>query len=101
MSSSISSDESLYYRRLLDLSEPIAKVRNRKELLEIIYKGVKEIFPFDDAGLFTLDDTGENHIDWVVEDELTEEGSEIKKQGIAGFMPHKGSVIEGMMQDKP
>lgn len=76
--------------RLLALSEPISKVRNRKELLQILYNHIREIFPFDDTGLFTLDDSGEHHIDWIVEDELTQEGSEIKEQGITGFMPHKG-----------
>ncbi|MBP2831032.1 sigma 54-interacting transcriptional regulator [Aquimarina sp. U1-2] len=87
--------------KLLALSEPIAKVRHRKELLTIIYERIHEIFPFDDAGLFTLDETGENHIDWVVDDGITKASTEILKKGISGYLPHKGSVIEAMMQDTP
>jgi transcriptional regulator with GAF, ATPase, and Fis domain len=40
---------------LLGISEAIAKIHDRKELLKVIYASIQPIFPFDNAGLFIVD----------------------------------------------
>jgi GAF domain-containing protein len=43
--------------QLLEISQAIATVQDHKQLLKVIYKKIKPVFPYDNAGLFVFDET--------------------------------------------
>jgi formate hydrogenlyase transcriptional activator len=83
---------------LLSLSEDIASIRNANDLLRVIYDKIKTIFPFDNAGLFIIDASGEHHRDLFIDYGLFD--SELYHTPFpTGWIKHKGSVIEHLMQE--
>ncbi len=57
-------EEKQFKETLLGISEAVAQIQDRKELLKTILDGVKPIFGFYDVGLFVFDGKG-NISDWA------------------------------------
>jgi formate hydrogenlyase transcriptional activator len=82
---------------LLSLSEDIAAIRNAADLLRVVYDKIRTIFPFDDAGLFVLDRTGERHRDLFVDFGLVD--TDLYKNAMpTGWIQHRDSVLEKLME---
>ncbi len=41
--------------QLLEISEAISRIQNKKQMLRVIYESIRPLFPFDSAGLFITD----------------------------------------------
>lgn len=76
---------------LLNISQAIAKVQNHKQLLKVIYEQIKPVFPYDNAGLFVLDQTGE-HIYEILDDQVLPDAiqTQLTQAGLLGFFPFLG-----------
>ncbi|MBC8156380.1 MAG: hypothetical protein H7Z72_26130, partial [Bacteroidetes bacterium] len=55
---------------LLEVSKAITTVRDRQQLLNVIDKTIKTVFPHDTAGLFVIDRTGHYFTEILGEDVL-------------------------------
>ncbi|GAA4277591.1 sigma-54-dependent Fis family transcriptional regulator [Aquimarina mytili] len=66
--------------------EALIKVENSQDLLKVILEKVNTVFPFDDVGLFEINEKGE-HRDFAVDEYNYNQISEsIKNAGIKGFL---------------
>ncbi len=76
---------------LFSISQAIAKVQNHKQLLKVIYEQIKPVFPYDNAGLFVLDQTGE-HIYEILDDQVLPDAiqTQLTQAGLLGFFPFLG-----------
>ncbi|GAB3220949.1 sigma 54-interacting transcriptional regulator [Spirosoma arcticum] len=83
--------------KLLAISEAITMARTPRQFLRLVYERVQLLFPFDDAGLFTLDTTGQYHRDWVIDYEATDPSENFTRAGITGYIPHANTPIAAMM----
>lgn len=84
---------------LLEISELLAEVRNREELLQITIDKIKTIFPFKDVGLLEVLEDGQ-HRDLVVDEQLHDEGAspQIQQAQVTGyFSAHP--VVDYFLQD--
>lgn len=77
---------------LLAISREIAKVQTRRQLLDVIFNTVKNIFPYDDAGLFYFCDpdgkpnpNGACHVH-LLDDLISSINSELTAKGITGVL---------------
>ncbi|MBP2831818.1 sigma 54-interacting transcriptional regulator [Aquimarina sp. U1-2] len=87
-------EEKTFKETLLSISESVARIKGRKELLNVIFNRIQPLVKFDDFGLFNLNESGQYHRDLAITGAL--EGShyadEIREQGIADYLPHDESV---------
>ncbi|MBW4642065.1 MAG: GAF domain-containing protein [Goleter apudmare HA4340-LM2] len=77
--------------QLLKISEAIATVQNHKQLLKVIYEEIKPVFPYDNAGLFVFDHTGE-HIYEILDDQVLpdEIQTQLTQASLLGVFPFQG-----------
>ncbi len=83
---------------LLELTELIAQVKNKNDLLKLIVDKIKPIFNFHDCGLFILSKNGLHHSDLaaVLPDVSISNWNE-KIAALSTDIPHKDSPIEWMI----
>ena len=81
--------EKNFKETLLAVSESIASIHDRKELLKVIFEKINPIIPIDDVGLLILDDTGTKWKDLAVLDNYhqTMGGKELAALGFTEFLP--------------
>lgn len=78
--------------KLLSISREIATVQTRKQLLNVIFTTIKDIFPYDDAGLFYFCDAGGRpnpngqYYVHLLDDLISEVNTEIAEQNITGVL---------------
>ena len=85
---------------LLKISEIISDIHDKNELLKVVYDQIQTIFPFDSAGLFVVDEQGENHYEIVDENIFDDQlNAEIWNKVGRGPFTHKGSPVELVMQE--
>ncbi len=83
---------------LLNISTAATKIKNRSELLEVIFKTIKPIFPFDSAGLFIIDKEQNEH--YEILDDIAILGDEDISQkelitsNLLGRFRHKDSAVD-------
>ncbi|WP_052732744.1 sigma-54-dependent Fis family transcriptional regulator [Hymenobacter terrenus] len=85
---------------LLAVSQAIATVRDKQELLGLVLEKIKPIFGFYDCGLFVLDADGQHHSDWTAllsEIDLAAANTGLRVADLSHH-PHSGSIIEAHMQ---
>ncbi|SFQ81155.1 sigma 54-interacting transcriptional regulator [Hymenobacter arizonensis] len=85
---------------LLAVSQAIATVRDKQDLLRLVFEHIKPVFGFHDCGLFVLDADGGHHSDWTVllpEIDPSAGNVALRTAGL-GRHPHPGSVIAAHMQ---
>jgi GAF domain-containing protein len=77
--------------RLLEISQAIASVQNHKQLLKVIYQKIKPVFPYDNAGLFVFDQTGENYYEILHAEVLPDKvQAQLTEAGLLGPYPYRG-----------
>jgi transcriptional regulator with GAF, ATPase, and Fis domain/CheY-like chemotaxis protein len=77
--------------RLLEISQSIASVQNHKQLLKVIYQKIKPVFPYDNAGLFVFDQTGENYYEILHAEVLPDQvQTQLTEAGLLGPYPYRG-----------
>jgi transcriptional regulator with GAF, ATPase, and Fis domain len=87
---------------LLNISQHIAAVQDRRQLLGIIYSTIQEFFPFDNAGLFIVDESKRCHYELIDESVLpTPIEQAIAAAPGRGPFPHEGSPVEAWMEKGP
>ncbi|WKN44830.1 sigma 54-interacting transcriptional regulator [Tunicatimonas pelagia] len=88
-------EEKQFKETLLGISEAVASIHDRKQLLKTIFEQVKPIFGFYDVGLFVLDEEG-NVSDWAtVMPEISESVvNEAVNQSGVEKIPFKDSALE-------
>ncbi len=75
---------------LLAVTESIANITTGPELVKAIFDKLQKIFPFDDAGLFQMDNDKKMERDLIVDfgyDTSSEINEELRKKGLVGWMP--------------
>ena len=78
---------------LLKISKKLLSIQERKELLHAIFTIINNTIPFDDCGLFVLDETGKYYQDLVVTEGLGLSINDVmKKEGLGGYLPIDESV---------
>jgi len=86
------------YKILLEISQAIASVREKDDLLRLILERVKSLFGFYDVGIFVLDASGEYHRDLSVAHPSIAPSSVAAESlfaaGLSGWLLHKDSPIE-------
>ncbi|MEO1050309.1 MAG: GAF domain-containing protein [Bacteroidota bacterium] len=84
---------------LLGISESLSKTRNQKELLNIIFHGLKPIFQYDYFVILLKLDGGEYHTHWTINsnDELL---SSQHYDPVHNKLQTKGSPHEGLLKKK-
>ncbi|WKN42760.1 sigma 54-interacting transcriptional regulator [Tunicatimonas pelagia] len=97
-------EEKNFSNTLLKITEAVASVNNTQQLYRTIFDTIKPVFPFDELGLFALDDNGETHYELI--DESVFDRSVSQKQveehlGKHALFPHKGSSVDWLMQNGP
>ena len=93
--------------KLLSISREIAKVQNRQQLLHVIFTTVRDILPYDDAGLFYFCDAdgkpnphGESYVH-LLDDLISEVNTEIAASGITGVLSERIDSLRFFAQDEP
>ncbi|MCG8389317.1 MAG: sigma 54-interacting transcriptional regulator [Cytophagales bacterium] len=81
---------------LLNISEVIAKVKDKESLLKLIIDKIQPIFKFYDVGLFIVNEAENYHIDWAAEMPTISpsDGNWLHNKNDHKKMPHRGSSIE-------
>ncbi len=93
--------------KLLSISREIAKVQTREQLLNVIFTTVKEIFPYDDAGLFyfcdrdgTPNPRGENYVH-LLDDIGSDVNTQIAARNITGVLSERVDSVRFHAEDQP
>ncbi|MEM1118914.1 MAG: GAF domain-containing protein, partial [Bacteroidota bacterium] len=97
-------EEKKFSNTLLKITEAVASVNNTKELYKTIFTTIKPVLPFDELGLFALDDTGDMHyelIDESVLDRTDVQQLVEEKLGKHTRYKHRGSSVEWLMENGP
>ena len=88
-------EEQQFKETLLSISEAVASIQDKSDLLRVIFDRVKPIFRFYDVGLFVLDE--QDMIEyWAVSDPsiaMSEVNEQLHQQGISRI-PLRGSALE-------
>lgn len=97
-------EEKNFSNTLLKITEAVASVNDAKQLCKTIFDTIKPVFPFDELGLFALDDTGEMHYELI--DESVLHGSKAQKLieeqlGKHTLYSHRGSSVAWLMENGP
>ncbi len=83
---------------LLKISTAASNIQSRSELLKVIFETIKPIFPFDNAGLFIIDQKNDEHyeildnIDILGQHDATQVA--LIKANLLGRFKHRGSTID-------
>lgn len=97
--------EKQFKENLLTISETIASIQNRSELLKAIYQKIALIFPFDTYGLFVLHSTGKYHYEIVDSEIMNKDPIQVKIEhhlgGVSQLFWHEGSAVELIMREGP
>ena len=94
-------EEKQFKETLLGISEAVASIQGKKELLKVIISKLKPLFGFDSVGLFVVNQEENYHVDWAADmpDIDKSEGNQVFfEQGIIGKQSHSGSAIAWTMQ---
>ncbi|MEM6265782.1 MAG: GAF domain-containing protein, partial [Bacteroidota bacterium] len=83
-SPSYHSHESSVKSSLLNISKAVATARNRNQLLKVIMEQIKEIFPFDHAGLFAIDEEADTFKELLDEGTLDEFQDNVARKDLLG-----------------
>ncbi|WP_310397908.1 sigma 54-interacting transcriptional regulator [Hymenobacter sp.] len=85
---------------LIGLSQVIATVRDKHDLLRLLVNNLRPVLGFYDCGLFVVDPDGQYHSDWtVLLPEVDPSAANVALQAAGlGRHPHPGSIIEANMQ---
>ncbi|MEM6265282.1 MAG: sigma 54-interacting transcriptional regulator, partial [Bacteroidota bacterium] len=97
-------EEKNFSNTLLKITEAVASVNNTQQLYKTIFDTIKPVFPFDELGLFALDDTGEMHyelIDDSVFDRSVSQKFIEEALGRHTLYAHKGSSVKWLMENGP
>ena len=92
------------YEALLGISQAIASIQDRKQLLKTIYQRIKPVFPYDSYGLFVLTEDGQYHhelIDAAITDKESTQVAVERQFGAYYHYLHSGSNVETFMQQGP
>ena len=75
--------------QLLEVTEAIANINSGPELVHAIFNRLKQVFPFDDAGLFHLDWENQRERDLVVDYNYDGSAacSALRDAGLTGWLP--------------
>jgi GAF domain-containing protein len=81
---------------LLSISEAVATIRDKQDLLKVVFEKVQPLFSFYDTGFFVLDPQGEYIEDWSVTfREVSPSAANLQLQASgAGKIRYAGSAIE-------
>ncbi len=83
---------------LLKISTAATKIKNRSELLRVIFETIKPIFPFDSAGLFIIEKEQNEHYE-ILDDIAILGDEDISQKGLItsnllGRFRHKDSAVD-------
>ena len=86
--------------RLHLVSEVMSRIQHRHQLA-LAFDRIRSVFPFDNAGLFVLDDTGQQHYELLdsetLNDDPVQQGLE-QQYGKHAYYPHADSPVAHLMQ---
>jgi hypothetical protein len=86
------------YKILLEISQAIASVREKDELLRLISSAFAPCSVFTMSEFFVLDASGEHHRDLsVAHPDIAPSSVAVESlfaAGLSGWLPHKDSIIE-------
>ncbi len=89
---------------LLRISNLVATITTKNELFKVLFKDIKSILPYDEIGLFVLDNEKKYHYE-VIDEEYFENSvaQELINDGLGKNQKfiHKGSGVEGFMLKGP
>ncbi|WGK66248.1 sigma 54-interacting transcriptional regulator [Croceiramulus getboli] len=97
-------EEMQFKEAVLSISKAVTEVKERKELLKLIYSRIQPILPFDSYGLFVLTEDGQNHYELLDSEIMQDDPAQIeleRKFGAHHEFDHPGSAIEEFMLDGP
>ncbi len=82
---------------LLKISTTISEVQDRKHLLKLIYKQIQEIFPYESAGLFAVNNRTQEYYE-IIDEEVIQDTLDAKiwarYKNPFGSFPLNGSSVE-------
>ena len=96
--------EKQFKETLLGISEAVASIQDRKQLLKTIYQRIAPIFPYDACGLFILTEDKQYHYELIDAEVMDYEPSQVaieQQFGAHHRYPHPDSPVEDMMQRGP
>lgn len=97
-------DEKRFSESLLEITEAVAQVNNVKDLYKTIFKIIKPIFPYDELGLFVVDDENDVHYEIITSETFVDSTIQKKVEDIFGEQhnyKHSGSSIKWLMDNGP
>ena len=97
-------EEKQFSETLLGISKAIASIQDRRELFRVIFKSIQPIFPFDEFGLFVLDETGKMHYeltDATTLDALPTQKLIENALGKNTWYEHEGTSVAWLMEHGP
>ncbi|WP_350284753.1 sigma 54-interacting transcriptional regulator [uncultured Croceitalea sp.] len=92
--------EKNFKETLLTITEAIASINSSKELYKTIFERIKPVFPYDELGLFVLDDSGDFHYELIDQEvqEITISQAKIEENlGTHTKYKHVGTTAEWLM----
>lgn len=85
-------------KALLKISTAASSIHNRQELIKVIFKIIKPIFPFDEAGLFIIDKDKDEHYELLDDIDILGDHGPVQnmliQQDLLGKFKHKGSAVD-------
>ncbi|WKN45433.1 sigma-54-dependent Fis family transcriptional regulator [Tunicatimonas pelagia] len=97
-------EEKNFSNTLLQITEAVASVNNTQQLYRTIFDTIKPVFPFNEFGLFTLDDTGDMHYELIDSSAFDQPVSQRLIEEVLGkhtLFPHKGTSVAWLMENGP
>ena len=97
-------DEKRFSESLLEITEAVAQVNNVEDLYKTIFQIIKPIFPYDELGLFIVDDENDIHYEIITSTTFVDSTVQKKVEDIFGekhLYKHSGSSIEWLMDNGP
>ncbi|GAB3740299.1 sigma-54-dependent Fis family transcriptional regulator [Spirosoma lituiforme] len=88
---------------LLAITEAISRTQNRKQLLRVVYEHIKNVFPFDNAGLFVIDEPKDLFYELLDTESIDDELQyKLTAGGLLGPWPLSASLSDSWwMQPQP
>jgi transcriptional regulator with GAF, ATPase, and Fis domain len=80
--------------KLLSISQALNEINDRKALFYIIYGHIRQIFPFEDTGLFLINEAKNYHQLLLDVDMAVALDIPVEWQGTTEPIPHKNSAVE-------
>ncbi len=95
--------EKQFKETLLSISQAVASIQDRKQMLKTIYQRIAPIFPYDAYGLFVLTEDGQHHYELIDAEVLNHPAQTTIEQqyGANAYYDHPGSIIDRIMQQGP